>query len=93
MNKKIILESTITCPECGHEQTETMAADTCQWFYECKACGVLLKPKGGVLCFLFLWHNTLPAHPARRWFMWFVVAITELFLEHSRSGSQSGDVK
>ena len=33
-----ILESTITCPECGHAETETMPTDACQWFYECKGC-------------------------------------------------------
>jgi hypothetical protein len=29
----IELRSTITCPECGHVETETMPTDACQWFY------------------------------------------------------------
>ncbi|MCK9201772.1 MAG: hypothetical protein M0P59_05370 [Gallionella sp.] len=59
MSKTIILESTITCPECGNEQTETMPTDTCQWFYECKACGALLKPKKGDCC-VFCSYGTTP---------------------------------
>ena len=46
----ITLESTITCPKCGHSQIEKMPIDACQWFYECKGCGVILKPKEGDCC-------------------------------------------
>ena len=31
----VLLESTITCPACGHRKTETMPTDACQWFYDC----------------------------------------------------------
>ncbi|MHB0927003.1 MAG: GDCCVxC domain-containing (seleno)protein [Gallionellaceae bacterium] len=65
MSKKIILESTITCPECGHKQTETMPTDTCQWFYECSACGVLLKPKRGDCC-VFCSYGTTPCPPIQQ---------------------------
>ena len=41
------LQSTITCPECGHTETETMPTDACQFFYDCKGCGELLKPLDG----------------------------------------------
>jgi len=34
MNTEIIPDSTITCPECGHKETETMPTEACQWFYE-----------------------------------------------------------
>ncbi len=44
------LESTITCPHCGFEATETMPTDACQYFYECKGCGTLLRPKPGHCC-------------------------------------------
>lgn len=47
---EIILKSTITCPECGHQETETMPIDACQWFYNCKSCGTTLKPKNGDCC-------------------------------------------
>jgi len=33
------LESTLTCPECGHRMRETMPTDACQYFYNCKGCG------------------------------------------------------
>ncbi len=59
MSEKIILESTITCPECGHKQAETMPTDTCLWFYKCSACGVLLKPKKGDCC-VFCSYGTTP---------------------------------
>jgi len=46
----VTLQSTITCPECGHAETETMPTDACQFFYECKSCGVLLRPNHGDCC-------------------------------------------
>jgi len=46
----LILQSTLTCPACGHEEQETMPTDACQYFYECSACHVLHKPKRGDCC-------------------------------------------
>ncbi len=46
----IILESTVACPECKHKEKEHMPESACQFFYECKGCGVLLKPKAGDCC-------------------------------------------
>lgn len=46
----IELQSTITCPVCGHVKAETMPADACQWFYECEHCNTLLRPKAGDCC-------------------------------------------
>lgn len=45
-----VFQSIITCPKCAHSETETMPTDACQWFYDCTACGVLLKPKQGDCC-------------------------------------------
>lgn len=45
-----ILEATITCPQCGATWQEIMPADACQYFYECQACGVVLKPKPEDCC-------------------------------------------
>lgn len=50
MTKKIQLNSTITCPVCGFKKEETMPSDSCQFFYECTNCGVILKPKPGDCC-------------------------------------------
>lgn len=46
----LILESTITCPECGFQKIEEMPTDTCQFFYECSNCKTILKPKHGDCC-------------------------------------------
>ncbi len=53
--KKIIQQSTITCPNCGHKKEETMPTEACRFFYECENCKTKLKPKsGGLLCLLQL---------------------------------------
>ena len=44
------LRSTLTCPDCGHRETETMPTDACQYFYDCNGCGVVLKPNAGDCC-------------------------------------------
>jgi len=47
---KIETKSIITCPNCGHQKEETMATDACQFFYECKNCKTILRPKKGDCC-------------------------------------------
>ncbi|MEO6907577.1 MAG: GDCCVxC domain-containing (seleno)protein [Abditibacteriaceae bacterium] len=44
------LQSTITCPHCGFQKTETMPTDTCQFFYDCQKCHERLKPLPGDCC-------------------------------------------
>ncbi|WP_347159371.1 GDCCVxC domain-containing (seleno)protein [Pontibacter chitinilyticus] len=46
----IVLQSTITCPDCGYKKEETMPTDACQYFYECENCKKVLKPKQGDCC-------------------------------------------
>jgi hypothetical protein len=48
--KTVELQSTITCPNCGHRKNETMPTDACQFFYECEKCVTVLKPKQGDCC-------------------------------------------
>ncbi|TFG87152.1 MAG: hypothetical protein E4H19_03245 [Chromatiales bacterium] len=48
--EKIIPYSTITCPECGHKSKEKMPTESCQFFYECKNCGKVLRPIEGDCC-------------------------------------------
>lgn len=38
METKVILQSAITCPHCGHLKEEIMPTDACQYFYECESC-------------------------------------------------------
>ena len=44
----IELRSTITCPQCGHRQTETMPTDACQFFYDCRGCAAVLRPNRAI---------------------------------------------
>jgi hypothetical protein len=46
----VVLESVLTCPHCGHAQLESMPTDSCQFYYECTGCKVLLRPKAGHCC-------------------------------------------
>jgi hypothetical protein len=50
MNETIRLESVITCPSCGFDAREIMPINACQFFYDCKGCGELLRPKPGHCC-------------------------------------------
>ena len=47
---EVVLQSTLSCPECGHAMDETMPTDACQWFYECEACKTVLRPLPGDCC-------------------------------------------
>lgn len=47
---EIKLSTTITCPQCNHSEDEEMSLNSCLWFYECKNCKTLLKPKPGDCC-------------------------------------------
>ena len=46
----VVLQSVLTCPQCGHAKEETMPTDACQWFYECENCKTVLRPKAGDCC-------------------------------------------
>ena len=56
------LQSEITCPKCGHAESETMSTDSCQFFYDCAACGELLKPLEGDCC-VFCSYGTVKCPP------------------------------
>jgi hypothetical protein len=60
--QQIELHSTITCPECAHEATETMPTDACVGFYPCKGCGQMLRPKHGDCC-VFCSYGTVACPP------------------------------
>ncbi|OFX02927.1 MAG: hypothetical protein A3E78_04330 [Alphaproteobacteria bacterium RIFCSPHIGHO2_12_FULL_63_12] len=44
------LQSTIVCPYCGAATRETMPVDSCLYFYDCKSCNAVLKPRVGDCC-------------------------------------------
>jgi hypothetical protein len=56
------LQSTITCPKCGHQATEQMPTDACVAFYDCKGCGERLKPLPGSCC-VFCSYGSVPCPP------------------------------
>ena len=50
-------ESIITSPIFGATERELVPADACQFFYECSACGSLLRPRGRECC-VFCWYGS-----------------------------------
>ena len=60
----MVLQSTITCPGCGHAQTEIMPTDACQYYYECRGCRTLLRPKPGHCC-VFCSYGTVACPPVQ----------------------------
>lgn len=59
------LQSTLTCPHCGHQATETMPANACVAFYDCKGCGKTLKPLPGSCC-VFCSYGSVPCPPIQQ---------------------------
>ncbi|MBZ9731687.1 hypothetical protein LB467_18545 [Salegentibacter sp. JZCK2] len=47
---KVIIESEIICPECGHKKVEEMPTESCQFFYQCENCKSVLRPIEGDCC-------------------------------------------
>jgi hypothetical protein len=61
----LVLESRLTCPECGHQSVETMPTNACVFFHECAGCGALLKPKPGDCC-VFCSYGSVPCSPIQQ---------------------------
>jgi hypothetical protein len=61
---EVRLESTITCPQCGHAKTEVMPTDACLFFYDCEGCKTLLKPLAGDCC-VFCSYGDVPCPPVQ----------------------------
>lgn len=78
----VVLQSAITCPECGHTKLETMPTDACQYFYECTGCGAVLKPKQGDCCVFCSYGSVLAQAAALR-----AIALGS---NHGQSGNPAG---
>jgi hypothetical protein len=61
----VTLESVLTCPHCGFSSLETMPTDACQYFYECRWCKALLRPKPGDCC-VFCSFGSMPCPPIQQ---------------------------
>lgn len=59
---QIETRSTLTCPSCGHSAQEIMPTDACQYFYDCRGCDAVLKPKPGDCC-VFCSYGDVPCPP------------------------------
>jgi hypothetical protein len=58
----MLLQSTITCPECSHASSfETMPTDACQYSYDSKHCGYRMKPKRD--CCIYCSYGSVPCPP------------------------------
>lgn len=62
---EVRLQSTLTCPHCGHHATETMPTTACQFFYECIGCGEMLRPNEGDCC-VFCSFGDVPCPPIQQ---------------------------
>ncbi|HET7396686.1 MAG TPA: GDCCVxC domain-containing (seleno)protein [Gammaproteobacteria bacterium] len=65
MNSTPRLESILTCPQCGHQHTEIMPTDACQYLFECLGCHSLLKPQPGDCC-VFCSYGSVPCPPKQQ---------------------------
>ncbi|HET9469833.1 MAG TPA: GDCCVxC domain-containing (seleno)protein [Usitatibacter sp.] len=62
MTVAAILRSKLTCPACGFAREEEMPTDACTWYYECRGCHALLRPKPGDCC-VFCSYGTVRCPP------------------------------
>jgi hypothetical protein len=60
-----VLESVLTCPQCGHTKAEIMPLDACQFFYECEHCKTILRPLAGQCC-VFCSYGSVKCPPMQR---------------------------
>ena len=60
-----VLQSVLTCPQCGFVATETMPTDACLYFYECTSCHGLLRPKAGDCC-VFCSYGSVKCPPVQQ---------------------------
>lgn len=65
MNIRVILQSVVRCPECGAHSEEVMPEDCCIWYYECKHCNALIRPKPGDCC-VFCSYGTVKCPPIQK---------------------------
>ena len=64
-DQSLQLYSTIICPECGNHSKDKMPTDSCQYYYDCKFCKALLKPKPGDCC-VYCSYGDVPCPPVQK---------------------------
>ena len=48
----------LTCPACRQTSEHSIPVNACQFFLECPACGVLLRPRPGDCCVFCSYSDT-----------------------------------
>lgn len=61
----VILESRLTCPHCGYNETLHMPEDYCLYFHDCSHCGQRIQPKHGDCC-VFCSYGSVPCPPVQK---------------------------
>ena len=61
----VILESTLTCPQCGAQVTEKMPTDMCVVRWRCPACGAEARPAPGDCC-VYCTYGSVPCPPVQQ---------------------------
>ena len=64
MTESVRLRSVVHCPRCGHETEAAMPTDACQFFWDCPACGAVLRPNEGDCC-VFCSYGSVPCPPVQ----------------------------
>ena len=57
--------ATVTCPRCGARTRTEMPEEACQFFWDCPACGAVLRPEEGDCC-VFCSYADLPCPPVQQ---------------------------
>jgi hypothetical protein len=56
--------ATLTCPHCGHRDTQVMPSNACVFFWICPGCGDTLRPRPGDCC-VFCSYSDVPCPPVQ----------------------------
>lgn len=59
-----LLDSTVTCPQCGAATRVSMPIDVCQFFWDCPVCNAVIRPKPGDCC-VFCSYGDVPCPPVQ----------------------------
>ncbi|MFN3597353.1 MAG: GDCCVxC domain-containing (seleno)protein [Rubricoccaceae bacterium] len=57
--------ATLTCPACGTAARVEMPEGACQFFWDCAACGTVLRPRAGACC-VFCSYADTPCPPVQQ---------------------------